>query len=560
MGYYLNVGAELGGPIIQDKLWFHIGYSPEFQKDNWVRDVRPIQAADSSNQNPAKDAFGNFIFGPSTYSDTNSGFAQTHQYTFKLSHQIDNNNRHSLGVRGSPTFFTGAVQTPFDSDAPSFGLSADPDSFKFGQWGGNVASGIYTYAGKYFNDKLKLDAVLGVHHQQDHWWPSTPSGDAIKRTYYYADPLMGLESVWNGSLPAGCGGEFLDKTPHCLARNYSKGGIGSFSDTQMTQISEKIMLTSLYDFAGLHQLKYGIDFEQLRSSGEHGYTGGAYYQFYDTQVKRNEYWIRGKGPTSKMPLLAQTLNWGAFVGDSWNPISNITINYGVRWEGQDFYGVEKPGMTVQELALQHKFNILDNWAPRAGVIWDFLGNGRGVVRLNYGRYFESIPMDLNQRAFGGEATRVQIWNVKERCAPGTSIADCPAGTPDNETILGGQDAIVAPGIKGQHSDELILSADYEPFPSWVFGVAGVYRHLGRVIEDMSVDGGQSYIFGNPGDFNINSLENIRNQINHTSDPAQRAQLERTSKTLARINEYPVPTREVWQLQFRLDKKITRIIF
>ena len=60
----------------------------------------------------------------------------------------------------------------------------------------------------------------------------------------------------------------------------------------------------------------------------------------------------------------------------------------------------------------------------------------------------------------------------------------------------------------------------------MFGLAGVYRHLGRVIEDMSLDGGQSYIFGNPGDFNTNSMGSVQNRINHTSDPAEPTRLQK----------------------------------
>lgn len=452
--------------------------------------------------------------------------------------------------------FNGAVGTPFDSDAPSLSLNGDPSSFQYQQWGGNLVTGVYNYAGKYFNDKLKLDATIGVHHQQSHYWPTTQNGDKPRVTYIAKD--MDLNQLWAGGL-SDCENTFLGPTPRCLARNYTKGGIGNFNNSQLTRISEKIMLTSLYEFAGLHQLKYGVDLEQLRGSGEHGYTGGKTYTVYDDQLKEQAINIRGfEGVVpSKMPSLAQTLNWGAFMGDSWNPTPNLTLNYGLRWEAQEFYGVLSPQLEQSQLSLERKFSILDNWAPRAGVIWDFLGNGKGALRFNYGRYYESVPMDINQRAFGGEGSRIKIWKhancAKE--AAGGDVTKCMTGTPDDQT-LGSQDSIVAPGMKGQYSDEFVLSADYEPFPSWVFGVAGVYRYLGRVIEDMSTDGGSTYMFGNPGTFDVNSLDAIRDQINHTADPAQRARLEQTVNNLARINEYPKPTRDIWQLQFRLDKKVS----
>ncbi|MES2504467.1 MAG: carboxypeptidase regulatory-like domain-containing protein [Myxococcota bacterium] len=542
LGYYLNTGFELGGPIVEDKLWFHIGYSPELQKDFWIRDLSAVTGTDSSGQS---------TFGPTFYSQEFSGFAQSHQYTFKLTHEIDDNNRQSLGIRGAPTFFEGAVGTPFDSDAPTLSLNGDPSTFQFKQWGGNLATGVYNYAGKYWNDKLKLDATVGIHHQQSHWWPTAPGGSSPRVTYM---SNVGLNTVWD-NMPNDS--NFLDNASKSTVRNYSKGGIGSFNDSLLTRISEKVMLTSLFDFAGLHQLKYGVDFEQLRGSKEHGYTGGVYYQRYENTLKETMYNIRGQGIVDaahgfKIPSLSQTLNWGLFVGDSWNPTPQLTINYGLRWEAQDFYGVKTPAYELKNLSLERKFSILDNVAPRAGLVWDFLGNGKGVVRFNYGRYYESIPMDINERAFGGEGSRIRVYN----CPPGSDYLTCAKTPPTDNTTLGGLDSIVAPGLKGQYSDELILSADYEPISSWVFGVAGVYRSLGRVIEDMSTDGGQSYMFGNPGQFDVNTLGDIRNEINHEQDPARRMQLEQNFQNLSRITEFPEAIRNIWQLQFRLDKKLS----
>ena len=49
-----------------------------------------------------------------------------------------------------------------------------------------------------------------------------------------------------------------------------------------------------------------------------------------------------------------------------------------------------------------RFKLNDNWAPRLGFVWDVAQNGRSKLYANYGRFFESIPMDINIRAFGGE--------------------------------------------------------------------------------------------------------------------------------------------------------------
>jgi hypothetical protein len=41
-------------------------------------------------------------------------------------------------------------------------------------------------------------------------------------------------------------------------------------------------------------------------------------------------------------------------------------------------------------------NFKDNTQPRLGLIWDFTGNGRGKLSVNFARYLETpIPLDVN---------------------------------------------------------------------------------------------------------------------------------------------------------------------
>ena len=90
----------------------------------------------------------------------------------------------------------------------------------------------------------------------------------------------------------------------------------------------------------------------------------------------------------------KTDNSSFYLQDSWRAASNFTINAGVRWERQEVG--DRDGETAIDLT--------DNWAPRIGVVWDFARNGRSKLFANWGRFYESIPMDINIRAFGGEVT------------------------------------------------------------------------------------------------------------------------------------------------------------
>src|SRR5204863_4874036 len=79
-----------------------------------------------------------------------------------------------------------------------------------------------------------------------------------------------------------------------------------------------------------------------------------------------------------------TKNNSWFVQDSWKLLTNFTLNAGVRYEQQKVG--DRLGNTI--------INLDKNWAPRLGAIWDPANNGRSKVYLNYGRFYESIPMDI----------------------------------------------------------------------------------------------------------------------------------------------------------------------
>src|SRR6185369_17336427 len=80
-------------------------------------------------------------------------------------------------------------------------------------------------------------------------------------------------------------------------------------------------------------------------------------------------------------------------------------NLGVRYDSQYVFGDDgKIGV-----ALPAEF------APRVGVIYDITQTGRSKIYANFARYYESIPLDIGDRAFPGESQlvsrhRAKAWN------------------------------------------------------------------------------------------------------------------------------------------------------
>jgi hypothetical protein len=97
-----------------------------------------------------------------------------------------------------------------------------------------------------------------------------------------------------------------------------------------------------------------------------------------------------------------------FLQDSWKPRSNLTLNYGVRWEAQIEPGLITPipdlfyapfiGQTVTTAAGSFEFpgdgtipSDYSMFQPRLGIAYDVNGDGKQVVRGNAGLYYARVP-------------------------------------------------------------------------------------------------------------------------------------------------------------------------
>jgi hypothetical protein len=97
-----------------------------------------------------------------------------------------------------------------------------------------------------------------------------------------------------------------------------------------------------------------------------------------------------------------------FIQDSWKPRSNLTLNYGLRWEAQiqpdlitpieDLFYQPFIGQTTTTPAGTFEFpgdgtipSDYSMFQPRLGIAYDVTGDGKQVVRANAGLYYARIP-------------------------------------------------------------------------------------------------------------------------------------------------------------------------
>jgi len=83
-----------------------------------------------------------------------------------------------------------------------------------------------------------------------------------------------------------------------------------------------------------------------------------------------------------------------FVQDQWQPRRGLTVNYGLRWDGQKMPGTVDPKTTafapfLNDPRFPSDGTIPDQWnqfQPRGGVAWDVNQDGKSVVRASAGIY------------------------------------------------------------------------------------------------------------------------------------------------------------------------------
>jgi hypothetical protein len=202
------------------------------------------------------------------------------------------------------------------------------------------------------------------------------------------------------------------------------------------------------------------------------------------------YWTTPDATVANAPLSALVATpehrvTTAYAQDRWTITDRLVATFGVRWDRQEI--IDSSG--VKQIDMKKDF------APRLGFIWDPTGVHRMKVYGSYGQFYEEIPMDLVIRSYSYER-QPSIINYSPTSITPDPKAEADFGKPSK--ILGGFTEPADPNIKNQYLNEFILGAEREVMPNLAFGVKGIFRNYGRVVEDfLCVDDG-TYCIGNPG--------------------------------------------------------------
>jgi hypothetical protein len=216
-------------------------------------------------------------------------------------------------------------------------------------------------------------------------------------------------------------------------------------------------------------------------------------------------------------------DFSVFIQDNWKATPNITVNYGVRWEGQKQPDPITPpaqvffngfiGQTVTNSAGTFAFpsdgtipSDYKMFQPRLGIAWDMKGDGKDVVRAAAGLYYARIPgLNLaSARSTNGSIGQTIFRNsaltgILGPPPPYNSLLPAPAGAPFRPDIF-----VFDKDFKNPRTFSGSIGYDKEIFNHLAASVAYTYATTDNLTRFINRN---DAVFGSPWTSGLNGTTN-----------------------------------------------------
>jgi outer membrane receptor for ferrienterochelin and colicin len=428
-------GADLGGYILKDRLWFFGAYDRVTRKTTNALTAGPFEGDEVESK-----SLRNLGSGKLTW-----GFANGHTLvaSFIQDPRTDsgaiNDANHTLN--GELATFLGRQ----DFGGRDYSL----------RWDG------------LFGSSFAMSAQGARHEERNSIGPASAEGDTV---------------------------EFIDKRTG--ADDFQTGGFGLI---QKKNFRRNHFALSATGFLRNHEIKGGIEYEKDSAEVVKRMSGGQQVTIFDGPdpahpIYQHFYWTIPNATTTPFNAPLSQLNaspehkiWTAYLQDRWSILANLTLNVGVRWDRQEI--IDAAGDT--------QITMDKDFAPRLGLVWNPGRDPKTKVFGSFGLYYEEIPMDLVIRSFSFERQpRVNNFDptgIVPDPQADAILVDTPSG------IFGGFTEPSDPNLKNQYVREFIVGGEREVIPDLAVGAKYIYRDYGRVIEDFLCMDDGTYCIGNPGE-------------------------------------------------------------
>lgn len=437
-----DFGADLGGFIKRDKLFWYAGFNPQY--------THRFQSVPS--------VFADSKFG------TVSVDTRTLNYQAKVNYNLTSNHQFEGSFFGDPS----TVPSGFVRNNPSADAMASNDTTQKSA----IDYGSRTETARY-NGVMTPNWLISANYSNYY-------------NHFHEKPTS------NGI-------QVIDET---ASPTQTYNGIGFLEQTSSHVNEASASSSHLFNFLGGHTIVYGYQFENVAYDDTYGYGGpdftlpnlpefgiaagatqhgGVVLRIHENPNDTTSPIVMEvtRGNYSNPVIVTSTRYHAGFIEDSWTLGRRITIKPGLRFEQQ------------AETGNAFRYAFAHNWAPRIGVIVDPTGNRKSKFFANWGRFYEKIPLDIAVRSFSFE-TSVNGEVYKDTGAgnpPDLSAANyIPVAQGGLAPILLGGPSFaenVYPGTGAEYQDEIVGGYEHEFRSGMTFSGRFVYRHLRRVLEDTS---------------------------------------------------------------------------
>ena len=537
----IDAGFDIGGPIKKDKLWFFGAFNPQRRTNSFLTQTfrqevenkvtTPFYAGKLTwaiNQNNVFTAstFGDFtkqegfLFGFSGFGADQTSFRGVtetggHNYAFRLNSTI------------SPTWigeFSGGLHFQRANTIPEqgTGIKLIADNFAILRANGTVAP-ITQTAVPFIANSTDANGVVRSTNFGPIAFVNAPGGSLQRNFIQQGFGLYSvqdrnrwefaarLQNIW-GKHTFKYGFEYtrnlydistLSTGPDQTFGNPTGFPLDNPTDLQVngSRVTNLFLVCTTRGANIVCPSAAGTQRAQALVTGgaaPAGITGATTAALTQAEFFNNPFLIFNAARVRDFQLVANTYtNTESFyIQDDYKISRDVQISAGLRWDYQQAFGNNGHYLSLN--------NFIDNMQPRVGLIYDFTGQGRGKLFLNYARYLETpIPLDINVRA-GSDTSQIdKNFNVSLPGAPNGAIVTPLSGFA--ALNLGHARTPVDLDLKPQTVNEVTGGFEYEIVRDLAIGGRAIYRAQGTVIEDGSFDDGNHYFIFNPGESETDRL-------------------------------------------------------
>jgi len=286
LGYQGDIGADVGGPIVKDKLWFYVGFDFAKTRFNLKRTLNRSKVLPGYDPNsgvppvldPVAAASGEQDLIPGTQSDW-AAESTAIQAMGKLTYAINQDNQLHLAVYATPSQSGGKGKygispltgQPEADPRTTAGLNGPYEALAHERLGSAFDTSL-KWDSAFDNKRILINTTVGWHHETGGTLASDGSGpeDTLnpnvlagqQRVAWRRSPDLHQVYDLDPTFPASSRG-LCDPAAGfwCPVTTYNTGGPGALNRQALDRYQGRSILTYLLQGAGHHVIKAGVDVE-----------------------------------------------------------------------------------------------------------------------------------------------------------------------------------------------------------------------------------------------------------------------------------------------------------